>query len=110
MLVKIEPEVSSEDDLADLVETPRVTKLNLKEVKKESEVIPKILIDRSSYNMMIKRQNSESGRADSADLATTPRQILTIDSSRTMNSHKKQIAVSPSKHMLEVINQDHQFN
>lgn len=107
-LVKIDPDASSEDELNDFAETPRVKKLNLKGIKRDIEVIPKILIDRSSYNMMLQRQNTESARAEST--LVTPRQVFTIDSSRTVNSNKKLIAVSPSKHMLEVNSQDHQFN
>jgi len=52
-LVKISPAESSDDELEDFVETPKIKKLILKGAKKEPEVIPKILIDRSSYNMLL---------------------------------------------------------
>jgi hypothetical protein len=71
-LVRILPSESSGDELEDFTETPRVKKLNLKGLKQDIEVIPKILIDRSSYNNLLARQNTLSARADS-DLAVTPR-------------------------------------
>lgn len=64
--MKISPAESSDDELEDFVETPKIKKLILKGAKKEPEVIPKILIDRSSYNMLLLRQNSTSD-------AVTPR-------------------------------------
>lgn len=62
----MELDSESSDDIADLQETPREIKIDIKRVNQKRgavpAVIPKILIDKSSYQSMLAKQASLSAR------------------------------------------------